>query len=237
MYLQPLIEELLELFAGIQTYDALSGKYFMMHAALIWTISDSPAYGDLSGWVTKGKLACPCCKDQTCFQSLRSKIGYLGHRRFLPEDHKWRRYSSKFNRKPERRPRPGELSGLEILEQLEVVKDIKLGKNPKTLKRKRAPKDRNWSKKSIFYKLPYCEHLMLPHNIDVMHTEKNWLDNLMGTFLNLKKSKDTDKARLDLEDMGIRKELHLQKKGNGNLKSHLQAMCCPQKRGKIFVNF
>lgn len=161
----------------------------------------------------------------------------MGHRRFLPEDHKWRRYSSKFNRKPERRPRPGELSGLEILEQLEVVKDIKLGKNPKTLKRKRAPKDRNWSKKSIFYKLPYCEHLMLPHNIDVMHTEKNWLDNLMGTFLNLKKSKDTDKARLDLEDMGIRKELHLQKKGNGKSEKPPASYVLSPKERQNFCQF
>lgn len=129
------------------------------------------------------------------------------------------------------------MSGLEILEQLEVVKDIKLGKNPKTLKRKRAPKDRNWSKKSIFYKLPYCEHLMLPHNIDVMHTEKNWLDNLMGTFLNLKKSKDTDKARLDLEDMGIRKELHLQKKGNGKSEKPPASYVLSPKERQNFCQF
>ena len=43
-----------------------------------------------------------------------------------------------------------------------------------------------------------------------MHTEKNWLDSLMGTFLNIVgKTKDTDKARLELEDMGIRHSLHL----------------------------
>ena len=50
-----------------------------------------------------------------------------------------------------------------------------------------------------------------------MHTAKNWCDNIMGTLLNLEnKSKDTDKARRDLEDMDIRHELHLHRR-NGKL--------------------
>jgi hypothetical protein len=43
-----------------------------------------------------------------------------------------------------------------------------------------------------------------------MHIEKNICDNLLGTFLNIEgKTKDTLNSRLDLEDLGIRKELHL----------------------------
>ena len=58
VYLKPLVEDLLDLWNdGVRTYDAYSGQWFKMHAALLWTISDFPAYGDLSGWVTKGKLA------------------------------------------------------------------------------------------------------------------------------------------------------------------------------------
>ncbi|KAL3533166.1 hypothetical protein ACH5RR_006687 [Cinchona calisaya] len=50
-------------------------------------------------------------------------------------------------------------------------------------------------------------------NIDVMHTLKNIFENLFGTMLNIEgKTKDTYKARLDLEDMNIRHELHLQLK-------------------------
>jgi hypothetical protein len=42
-----------------------------------------------------------------------------------------------------------------------------------------------------------------------MHIEKNVLDNIIGTLLGLKgKTKDNYKARLDLEEMGLKGELH-----------------------------
>ena len=42
-----------------------------------------------------------------------------------------------------------------------------------------------------------------------MHIEKNVRDNVVGTLMNNDgKTKDTYKARLDLEYMGIRKELY-----------------------------
>ena len=56
---------------------------------------------------------------------------------------------------------------------------------------------------------------MLCHNLDVMHIEKNVVDNIISTFLNLDyKTKDNLKACHDLKDMGIRSELHLEKVGN-----------------------
>ena len=59
------------------------------------------------------------------------------------------------------------------------------------------------------------------HNIDVMHVEKNVCENVVNTLLNIVgKTKDTEKARLDLADMKIRNELHLQLKGNKLLKPH-----------------
>ncbi|XP_071939969.1 uncharacterized protein [Coffea arabica] len=85
-------------------------NYNMPPWALMWTINDFPAYGDLSGWVTKGKMACPCCNDETDYQSLRNKIGYLGHRHFLPDNHVWRNDGKKINGKVERRLKPRELS-------------------------------------------------------------------------------------------------------------------------------
>ncbi|KAI0520430.1 hypothetical protein KFK09_007905 [Dendrobium nobile] len=48
IYLQPLIQELCELWHGVQCYDAASGETFSMRAALLWTINDFPAYGMLS---------------------------------------------------------------------------------------------------------------------------------------------------------------------------------------------
>ncbi|KAL6518315.1 hypothetical protein OROMI_034016 [Orobanche minor] len=57
--MQPLIGELKELWdVGIETYDARVYNTFKLHASLLWTISDFPGYALLSGWSTKGKLAC-----------------------------------------------------------------------------------------------------------------------------------------------------------------------------------
>ncbi|KAF7133467.1 hypothetical protein RHSIM_Rhsim09G0074400 [Rhododendron simsii] len=149
VYLRPLIDELKELWeTGVETYDAYSGETFQLHAAVLWTINDFPAYAMLSGWSTKGKLACPVCNKDTCSLTLKNgqKQCYMGHRRFLDHNHVWRR-SKKFD--------------------------------------------------------------------DVMHIEKNIMEILQGTLLNIEgKTKDSVKARLDLELMGIRQELHLQRVGD-----------------------
>ena len=69
--------------------------------------------------------------------------------------------------------------------------------------------------KYFFFTLPYWEDHKLRHNLDVMHIEKNVMDNILGTGLNLKDwTKHNYKARLNLADMGIRSELHLQRKGD-----------------------
>ncbi|KAK6773100.1 hypothetical protein RDI58_028338 [Solanum bulbocastanum] len=49
VYLQPIIEELKELWDGVETYDAHSKSNFLMCVALLWTINNFPAYRDLSG--------------------------------------------------------------------------------------------------------------------------------------------------------------------------------------------
>ena len=46
---------------------------------------------------------------------------------------------------------------------------------------------------------------MLPHNLDVMHIEKNICENILWTLLKVEgKTKDTINAKLDLHDMNIR---------------------------------
>jgi hypothetical protein len=77
--------------------------------------------------------------------------------------------------------------------------------------RKGSVDRRTRSRKSALWKLPYWKHLKLPHNLDVMHIEKNICDALLGIILCLDgKNKDIVNARLDLQDMGIRPELHLE---------------------------
>jgi hypothetical protein len=56
--------------------------------------------------------------------------------------------------------------------------------------------------------------LELRQNLDVMHIEKNICDSILGTLINIDgKTKDTAKARMDLCEMGICRELHLQTNG------------------------
>ncbi len=66
IYMQPLIEELKQLWTGVETYDVLRKENFYLCAALLWTINDFPAYANLSSWSTKGHYAYPYCAAQTC---------------------------------------------------------------------------------------------------------------------------------------------------------------------------
>jgi hypothetical protein len=57
------------------------------------------------------------------------------------------------------------------------------------------------------------------HAIDAMDVEKNVCEALVGTLLDiLGKTKDTLKARLDLEEMKLRKDLHHETLENGSNK-------------------
>ncbi|XP_031249542.1 uncharacterized protein LOC116107404 [Pistacia vera] len=183
VYLRQLIEELKELWVdGVHTYDIARGERFRLHAAVIWSINDFPTLGNLSGWRTKGYKVCIVCNENTSSQLLRSKICYMGHRRFLSPDHRWRR-SKQFDGKREIRSLSKLYSGDEIHEQQSHVNDVHFWKNILSVdrgrKRKHSPGASNW---------------------------------------NTGKSKDTDTARLDLADMNIRKELHLQPHGDRYLK-------------------
>ncbi|CAL2239805.1 unnamed protein product [Prunus armeniaca] len=63
---------------------------FTLRAAVMWTVNDFPAYAMVSGWSTKGYMACPVCKEDVTFGWHAGKVCYLGHRRWLPWDHEWR---------------------------------------------------------------------------------------------------------------------------------------------------
>jgi hypothetical protein len=54
VFLEPLVEDLLDLWKGIQTYDALSGKMFSLCVAVLWCIHDYLALATISGRTTKG---------------------------------------------------------------------------------------------------------------------------------------------------------------------------------------
>jgi hypothetical protein len=203
VYLQPLIDELKELWEnGVETWDAKAKKNFTLHAVLLWTINDFPAYAMVSGWSTKGKFACPYCHKDTDYLWLKfgNKHCYMGHRRFLPLDHKWRRNKVSFNNKVETREPPVPLTGAQVLQQYECFEQVKFGLAAKKRKqREEETRWHNWRKKSVFFQLPYWETLLIRHNLDVMHIEKSICESILGTLLELDgKCKDGEKARLDM---------------------------------------
>ena len=100
VFLQPLIAELKTLWeVGVCTYDISRKQNFQMKAALMWTISDFPAYSILSGWSTAGKLAYPYCMEY--FDAFTLTKGcktswFNNHRKFLPLDHQFRKNRKSF---------------------------------------------------------------------------------------------------------------------------------------------
>ncbi|XP_038706800.1 uncharacterized protein LOC120002208 isoform X2 [Tripterygium wilfordii] len=220
VYMQPLVDELKMLWdEGIQTFDASCNQMFQMRATLLWTINDFPAYANLSGWSTKGEYACPCCNSNTqrCWLKHGKKFSYMGHRRFLPNSHKFRKDKLSFDGKREWGCKPERLSGDQLLQQLEkegILTEYKRA-DLEERNRRQAHKERgvtrqhNWKKKSILFELPYWKHNLIRHNLDVMHIEKNVCDNVLWTLLGTAgKSKDNLNARRDLQEMNIRKPLH-----------------------------
>ncbi|KAH7842091.1 hypothetical protein Vadar_001397 [Vaccinium darrowii] len=213
VYLQPLIEELKELWeVGIETYDISSKENFQMWAATFWIMHDLPAYGDVSGWITKSALACPVCNYSTHSFWLKNggKYYFMGHRRSLDKDHKYCKDRISFDGTQEMEPVPTMLSGRGL--------EFEFGKTEANLKKSKSRKAEDeqqpWKKDSIFFQLPYWEHLLLHHNLDLMHIKNNVFNNVLGTVLNLDgKTKDNLKARRDLEVLSIRPGLHPQQIG------------------------
>ncbi|XP_026384816.1 uncharacterized protein LOC113280404 [Papaver somniferum] len=131
VYLQPLIDELIDLWTvGKVTYDAHTKTSFTMKAMLLWCIHDFPAYAHVSGLRTSGRFGCPVCGENTEAFRLKwgSKYAYMGHRRFLRDRfHPYRLKTSEFNGFEETRGAPRRLSGAELFDKTATA-DKEFGK-------------------------------------------------------------------------------------------------------------
>jgi hypothetical protein len=116
------------------------------------------------------------------------KIYYFDcHRCFLPLDHPFRMDNDAFKKGNivlEGLPRC--LSGPEIVDMLEILVskenvDEFVGYG----------KEHNWIHKCALWELPYAKALILKHNIDLMHKERNVGETIAFTD----KTKDNNKAR------------------------------------------
>jgi hypothetical protein len=168
LFLQPLIEELITLWGGVETHDAVSIEPFNMRAVVLYSINDFPALGTVSGRVTKGYYACTHCDKNPLSRVIRNKICYIGHRRYLPMDHAWRRIRRRFDGKEEFQEKPEKFTPQEVARELDRVKDVCPGLHKVGQKRKRGEYDGS-RKNSLIYKrmsawwdLPYWGELLLP---------------------------------------------------------------------------
>ncbi|XP_074373767.1 uncharacterized protein LOC141714130 [Apium graveolens] len=128
---------------------------------------------------------------------------------------------------------PDILSGAEVEELLRGYEND-FGK---PLKRNRGTSDCPWKKKSIFFELPYWSNNMVRHNLDVIHIEKNICDKILGTLLNIGgKTKDHLNARQDLEEMGIRKDLHPVKCDDKDVEIRASTFDMTKKEKEIFYS-
>jgi hypothetical protein len=123
LFLEPLINELLELWEGVSTLDACIGQKFDLRAAVLWCIHDFLALSMLSGRTTKGYYACIHCDKDPLSRAIRNKLCYLGHHRYLPMTHK-RRRSLAFDGKHEKKDQPSKFTLEEVMEELEKVKKM-----------------------------------------------------------------------------------------------------------------
>jgi hypothetical protein len=129
VFIRPLLKELQELWHGVDALDfskPQGNRTFTLRAILMWTISDFPAYGLISGLTCKGYKGCPCCGPNTDARMAKTgdmlpnrsirgtKIVYGGIRRYLPRHHPYRR-NRRFNGLQEDRLRPIPLSGEDII--------------------------------------------------------------------------------------------------------------------------
>jgi hypothetical protein len=122
VYLEPLVEELLQLWYGIPAYDITKEptlQTFTLQAVLLWPIHDFPGYGTVGGFSHHGYAACLWCgPDLDAHYSLElGKQTYGGMRRWLPVHHRYKSAEMKdhFDGKVDDRRKPQRVSAKEQL--------------------------------------------------------------------------------------------------------------------------
>jgi hypothetical protein len=147
VFLEPVIDELVKMFEKCveDVWDEYKKEHVTIKAALIATITDLTGQGSLSREKTKGYTRCVKCLDDTDAVQLpnNSKIVYMGHCRFLPKDHPYRRNKKDFNGTLEKRLAPKYRDGPTILRELNKL-EVVLGKGDNVVA---APNGSNCNKK------------------------------------------------------------------------------------------
>lgn len=210
VFMEPIVDELLHAWNhGVVTYDRARKQNFSMHVSYLFSNHDLPAYGIFAGWCVHGKMSCPVCKasvQATWLQYGRKYSFFDCHRQFLPTNHSFRSDTNSFSSNiVVTNDPPHRLSGEEIHAQLDSLVPLPTGDGFEGY-----GKDHNWTHIPGLWRLPYFNQLLLPHNIDVMHNEKNVAEAIFNTCFDISdKTKDNVKARLDQQLLCNRPSLNM----------------------------
>ncbi|WVZ76293.1 hypothetical protein U9M48_024280 [Paspalum notatum var. saurae] len=230
VYMEPLIEELQELWIGVEAYDVVANERFTLRAAYLFSFHDLPAYGIWAGWCVHGRMCCPICMADTDAFILKygGKVSFFDcHRRELLPKNEYRFDTVSFRKgKAVTKRRPSKrLKGEQIVEWLDELVDDDdggfLGYG----------EEHNWTHKSCLWELPYAKALLLPYNIDVMHQERNVAESIISMCFDTDKTKDNVKARKDLAEICDRPWLEIQINYNGK-ESRPRAPYCLKREDK-----
>jgi hypothetical protein len=93
IFLQPLFEELKNLWSGVDAYDSHLKCRFNLCVAYLWSIHDYFGYGKFADWCVHSRLNYPICMDDSDAYRLehsKKDTFFDCHRRFLPLSHPFR---------------------------------------------------------------------------------------------------------------------------------------------------
>jgi hypothetical protein len=197
IFLQPLFEELKILWSGVDAYDSHLKYRFNLRVAYLWSIHDYLGCGKFAGWCVPGRLNCPTCMDDYDAYRLEhgKKVTFFDcHQRFFPLSHPFRGDRKSFMKgKTVRKGPPKRKLKLYITQMLDDLKESGNGKFED------YGENHNWIHKSCLWELPYSKALILPHNVDLMHQERNVVESIISMCLDVTSfSKDNMNARKDL---------------------------------------
>ena len=169
VYLEPLVEELVELWKGVVAYDVLKdvGSWaFKLRAVVFWTIHDFPGYGTVAGVAHQGYAACPICGPQ--FKGEHSvelgKQTYTDTRRWLPHNDPWRStaMNALFNGREEDREKPTAVTAEEQVQRANEYQKW-LDEGNKEGATGDPSKVHGVKRRSILYNLPYWKVMNQSH--------------------------------------------------------------------------
>ena len=158
-------------------------------------------------------MTCPICgSDTDCYRLVfGGKITYFDcHRRWLTKSHTFQSDKVHFRKDVVvRKGPPKRLSGPEIADQLDNLVLNETGDGYIGFE-----EEHNWTHICGIWELPYAKALILMHNINIMHQERNFAESVVSSCLDLPdKTKDNIKARRDLASLCNRPSLELTENG------------------------